>query len=180
MKNRTDFVANSSTSAFLIPFSKTHDKSLWYKNTLRIYPDTGKIQMEFDDFENGYHLYNTLHDNWRFVCTQLIHWVIPDVIDGSTKTTVKLIRKLTMSEEFEKLNDAVKNYFSETEGISMFGVEFDPEDIKDDKENDIRILRPECQLNHESIFAGWDEMLEKSGCSSIAELIWGVKQINLE
>lgn len=181
MKNRTEFVSNSSTSSFIIPFDKeNHDKSKWHKNTLRVQPDNGKIMMEFEDFEfNGSH-FDTLHDNWRFVCDQLIYWVIPGVIDGTNMTKKKLIRKLYNSEEFQQLEKAVKDYMLESEGVQIQGVEFDEEDIKDNQEEDIRVLRPECQLNHESIFNGFDDMMKQSGCESIAELIWGVKEITLD
>lgn len=181
MKNRKDFVSNSSTSSFIIPIDKiNHDKSKWHKNSLRIQPDNGKIQMEFEDFEFNGSLFDSLYDNWKFVCDHLIYWVIPGVIDGTNMTKAKLVRKLYNSEEFQQLNKAVKDYFKETEGIEMQGVEFDEEDIKDDQQEDMRYLRPQCQLNHQSIYDNFEDMMKQSGCSSIAELIWGVKEITFE
>lgn len=185
MKERIDFVSNSSTSSFMIPIDeKTHDQSKWLKNSLRIQPDTNKIMMEFDDFEFGgcWDNKNNVQYNWRFLCTQFIHWVCPELLDdGTPKTAKKLLRQIHNSDEFSRINNAVKEYLNSL-NISCDGIEFDEEDIRslrigEDSDYSVRQLIPECQLNHESVYGSLDEMMKEAKCKSIAELIWGIKEI---
>jgi len=181
MKIREDFVSNSSSCCFMYPLDKKHDKTKWHKNTLIPFRDNKKLQMKFDDFSHGGSIWNTLSDNWAFVCTQLIFWTIPDVVNGSTKTKKRLLRELYNSPEFIKLNDAVIEYLKDL-GIECEGIELDEEEIKDynnSEDGDYRILRPDCDIDHESIFDGFDDMMKQAKCKSIAELIWGIKEIKI-
>lgn len=180
MKIRTDFVSNSSSCCYMFPLSKTHDKSEWSKNTLRPFPDNKKLQMEFDDFSHS-GIWDSLRDRWAFVCTQLIYWVIPGIVDGTNKTKKRLLRELYNSEEFLQLQTAVIEYLKD-QGVECDGIELDEEEIIDhseDGDGNYRILRPECNLDHESIFGSFEEMMKISKCDSIAELIWGVKEIKV-
>lgn len=187
MKKRSDFVSNSSSCSYVFPIdAKNHDKSKWNKNTLRIYPDTGKIQMQFDDFESGGSIWdNGCHDAWKFLCTQLMYWTSYDITSSSDschRTKAKVLRDIYNSEEFCRINKAVIEYFKE-QGIEMNGVELDPEDIREhtDKDGNVHTwLDPECQLNHDSVFDGLDDMMKQAKVESIAELIWGIKQIKIE
>jgi len=188
MKNRNDFVSNSSSCSYVIPIDKeNHDKTKWLKNTLRIYPDTNKILMDFDDFSHGGTWNEGVSDNWKFVCSQLMHWKCYDLIfDGTLKSRKKILRDLYNSEEFEQLNTAVIEYFKEL-GIEMNGVELDEEDILVHNEKDEDgyeclprcTLRQDCSLDHDSVYNSWEHLLKDSGCSSIAELIWGVNEIKI-
>lgn len=186
MKVRSDFVSNSSSCAYVFAIDpKNHDKSKWLQNTLRIYPDTKKIQMAFDDFESGGSVWSGVYDNWKFLCTQLIHWTAYDITDSGEnchRTKAKVLRDIYNSDEFCRINDAVIEYFKE-QGIEMNGVELDPEEIREHTDKDGYVhtwLDPDCQLNHDSVFESLDKMLEEAKCASIAELIWGVKEIKIE
>lgn len=184
MKERTDFVSNSSTSSFMVPIDgDNHDSSKWLKNSLRIQPDTKKIMMEFRDFEYdyGWDTKNNVKYNWEFLCTQFMYWVCPELLDRTPKTKKKLIRQIHNSEEFIKINDAVKTYLNGLD-IECEGIEFDEEDIRvvdvgEDETYKVCEFIPDCQLNHESIYNGIDDMLKEAKCASIAELIWGIEEI---
>ena len=176
MKIRTDFVSNSSSSCYMVPVSKTHSRVNWHKNTLRPFPDNKKLQMRFDDFSYS-NTWSTLEDNWAFLCSQLIYWTIADIIDGTSKTKKFLLRELYNSADFIKINEAVISYFKDL-GIECSGIELDEEEITDVQDDgSYRILRPQCNIDHDSIFEGLDDMMKKSKCDSVAELIWGIKEI---
>lgn len=184
MKERTDFVSNSSTSSFMVPIDGVnHDSSKWLKNSLRVQPDTKRIMMEFSDFENDYEWgsENNAVYNWKFLCTQFMYWVCPELLDRTPKTKKKLIRQIHNSEEFIRINDYVKSYINFL-GIECEGIEFDEEDIRvvnigEDEPYTVCEFIPECRLNHESIYDGIDDMLKEANCTSIPELIWGIKKI---
>lgn len=185
MKQRNDFVSNSSSSSFIVAIDKkNHDKSKWLPNTLKIQKDNDKIQMKFGEFTNNESFVNNVNDNWRFVCTQLLAWIYPGLINGEEvrDSKEKILRTIANNEEFNKLNDAVKRYFHEVHGIDCQGVEFDPEDLrirKFEDEDYNTFLVPDCEIDHDSIYDGFDDMLKQSGCASIEELIWGVKEIRI-
>jgi hypothetical protein len=163
----------------MVPLSTTHDPSVWHKNTLYPFPDNKKLQMKFDDFSHT-GVWEDLDDMWAFACTQLIHSVIPDIIHGTTKTKKRILRELYNSQEFIKFQDAVVSHLA-TLGIECNGVELDEEEIVDynnPEEGNYRVLRPYCNIDHESCF-GIDGMLKASGCTSIPELIWGLKKIDI-
>lgn len=180
MKVRTDFVSNSSSCCYMLPISEDHDEKLWLKNTLRAYPDNGKVQMRFDDFSHN-ETFSGLMDNWKFICTQLIYWVIPEVAEGTDKSKKRILRELYNSEEFCRLNEAVKNYMIQHGVDYCTGIELDEEEIIDHHEDgeNYRVLRESCGLDHESIFEGFDDMMKQAKCKSIAELIWGLKEIKI-
>ena len=183
MKQRIDFVSNSSSSSYVVPIdTKNHEKSKWMKNTLVIQPDNNKIMMKFDDFNVNGTWQNSVIDNWKFVCTQLLHWICPSLCFDSTRESIKkIVRSINNDPEFNKLNNAVIEYFKD-QGIEMNGVEFDEEDLRIHKEEDgdyYVTLVPDCSLDHESVYENFDDLLKHSGCDSIAELIWGVKEIRI-
>lgn len=180
MKTRNDFVSNSSSSSFIVAIdSVNHDRSKWYKpSDLRIQPDTKKIMMEFDDFTCDSSYTGGAYDNWKFVCSQLMFWIVPELCrDSSRESVKKIMRKIHNNPEFIKLNEAVKSYVPGCEGV-----EFDEEDLRVHKYEDgdyTVTLVPDCNIDHESIYDGFDDMLKQSKCQSIEELIWGVKEIRI-
>lgn len=180
MKTRNDFVSNSSSSSFIVAIdSVNHDSSKWYKpSDLRVQPDTKKIMMEFDDFSVGDSYKGDVLYNWKFVCTQLIYWIVPEICtDRSNESIKKIMRKIHNNPEFIRLNEAVKSYVPGCEGV-----EFDEEDLRvhryEDGDYTVSLV-PDCVLDHESVYNGFDDMLKESKCQSIEELIWGVKEIRI-
>lgn len=179
MKQRNDFVSNSSSSSFIVPIDKVnHDKTKWMTNELNIQRDNKKVMMKFDDFSTTGSWQDNVLDNWKFVCTQVLHWIQPSLcFDLSRESVKKITRSIYNDPEFIKLDNAVKEYLPE-----CAGVEFDEEDLRVHKSEDgdyYVTLVPECSLDHDSVYNGFDDLLEQSGCTSIAELIWGVKEIRI-
>lgn len=179
MKQRSDFVSNSSSCSFVVPIDKAnHDKSKWLANDLNIQRDNKKVMMKFGDFTCGSVWKDSVQDNWKFVCTQLMYWIHYDLCFDSTKESVKkIIRSIYNDPEFIKLENAVKEYLPGCEGV-----EFDEEDLRVHKTEDgdyYVTLVPDCRLDHDSIYDGFDDLLKLSGCASIAELIWGVNEIRI-
>lgn len=180
MKQRNDFVSNSSSSSFIVPIDKVnHDKSKWLENTLQIEPDTNRVMMKFDDFNDGYENFqNDVDSMWKFVCTQLMYWICPDLAFDQTRESIaKIMRKIHNNPEYRKLDEAVKNY------LGCDGIEFDQEDLRKIKYEDNNdyyvILVPDCSLNHNIIYDGFDDMMNQAGVTSIPELIWGIKELRI-
>lgn len=176
MKHRTDFVSNSSSCCYMFPLSNNHDESKWYKESLVVFNDTGRVQLEFDDFgETG--TYRGLLDNWKFLCTQLIYWAVPDLIDGTNKTKRFVLRQLYNNPDFLKIQTAVIMHL-EKMSVSCNGIELDEDEIITN-EDGYNYLRPECRLDHESIFDGLSDLLERAKCNSVEEFIWGIDRISI-
>lgn len=174
MKQRTDYVSNSSSCSYMIPLSETHDKSLWFKDPLMVFADTGRVQLEFDDFTECV-TYTGVDSNWKFLCCQMIYWAIPDILDSTDKTKRFVLRQLYNHPDFRRVQSAVIDEM-EKFNISCNGIELDEDELKSDEDGYIR-LRPECNIPHDSVFSGLDELLEYAHCNSVAEFIWGIKSI---
>lgn len=179
MKQRNDFVSNSSSCSYIIPIDKVnHDPNKWLKNTLRIQSDNNKVMMVFGEFSENLILEESVFDNFKFVCTQLMYWICPELMsDGESKESKKkILRRISNDPNFIALDQAVKDH------LGCDGIEFDSEDIRvlKDEDGDERcIFIPDCSLDHDSVYDGFEDMLKESGCSSIAELIWGVKEVRI-